>query len=144
MLRSIKDMEGSTIGATDGIIGLVKDFYFDDEAWVIRYLVVDAGEGHVRRKVLISPISIGQPNWSERIFPISLRRRGCVPPRPGHPSALRCRRPDESISSTGALSHSLIRCSILASLTRRTTDFISGVCGIVSKYRDRSASITCE
>jgi len=28
----------------DGIIGRVQDFYFDDEAWVIRYLVVDCGE----------------------------------------------------------------------------------------------------
>ena len=75
MLRSIKDMEGSTIGATDGIIGRVKDFYFDDEAWVVRYLVVDAGEGQVRRRVLISPISIGQPNWSEKILPVSLTRK---------------------------------------------------------------------
>jgi len=47
MLRSIKDMEGATIGATDGVIGRVKDFYFDDEAWVIRYLVVDAREGQL-------------------------------------------------------------------------------------------------
>jgi hypothetical protein len=74
MLRSMKDMEHYTIGATDGIIGRVKDFYFDDEAWVIRYLVVDAGEGLAQRKVLISPISIGQPNWSERILPVSLTR----------------------------------------------------------------------
>jgi hypothetical protein len=72
MLRSMKDMEDYTIGATDGIIGRVKDFYFDDDAWVIRYLVVDSGEG--RRKVLISPISIGQPNWSEKILPVSLTR----------------------------------------------------------------------
>jgi hypothetical protein len=73
MLRSMKDMEDYTIGATDGIIGRIKDFYFDDDAWVIRYLVVDAVEG--QRKVLISPISIGQPNWSEKILPVSLTRR---------------------------------------------------------------------
>ncbi len=30
MLRSIKDMGDGTIGATDGIIGPVRDFYFDD------------------------------------------------------------------------------------------------------------------
>jgi hypothetical protein len=72
MLRNMKDMEDYTIGATDGVIGRVKDFYFDDDAWVIRYLVVDAGEG--RRKVLISPISIGQPNWSEKILPVALTR----------------------------------------------------------------------
>ena len=74
MLRSMKDMEDYTIGATDGIIGRVQDFYFDDEAWVIRYLVVRGGDGSSRRKVLISPICIGQPNWSEKILPVSLTR----------------------------------------------------------------------
>ena len=74
MLRSMKDMEHYTLGATDGIIGRVRDFYFDDESWVIRYLVVNAGEGQAQRKVLISPISIGQPNWSEKILPVSLTR----------------------------------------------------------------------
>ena len=73
MLRSMKDMEDCTIGATDGIIGRVRDFYFDDGAWVIRYLVVDAGEAGPRRRVLISPTSIGQPNWSEGSFPSPLR-----------------------------------------------------------------------
>jgi hypothetical protein len=70
----MKDLEGYTLGATDGIVGKVTDFYFDDDAWVIRYLVVDTGESPHRRKVLISPIAIGQPNWSERIFPAMLTR----------------------------------------------------------------------
>ena len=72
MLRSMKDMEDYTIGATDGIIGHVKDFYLDDEAWVIRYLVVETGERLSRRRVLISRIGIGQPNWSEKILPVSI------------------------------------------------------------------------
>ena len=72
MLRSMKSMEDYTIGATDGIIGRVRDFYFDDDAWVIRYLVVDCGDTAKRRKVLISPISVGRPNWSEKILPVSL------------------------------------------------------------------------
>jgi len=74
MLRSMKDMEDYTIGASDGVIGHVKDYYFDDEAWVIRYLVVDTGDGSTQHKVLISPISIGRPNWSEKILPVSLTR----------------------------------------------------------------------
>ena len=74
MLRSMKDMEDYTIGATDGSIGRVKDFYFDDQAWVIRYLIVATGDESPQRKVLISPISIGRPNWSEKIFPVSLTR----------------------------------------------------------------------
>ncbi|MGO9949749.1 MAG: PRC-barrel domain containing protein [Steroidobacteraceae bacterium] len=72
MLRSIKGMEGYSIGATDGVIGQVKDFYFDDQAWVIRYLVVETDASLSHRKVLISPIIIGQPNWSENIFPVSI------------------------------------------------------------------------
>jgi hypothetical protein len=71
MLRSMKGMEDYSIGATDGVIGRVKDFYFDDVAWVIRYLVVQTGE----RKVLISPISIGRPDWSKKILPVSLTRK---------------------------------------------------------------------
>jgi hypothetical protein len=58
----MKDREGCTIGAIDGIIGEVTDFYFDDHAWTIRYLVVDTGESPAPRKVLISPIAIVQPN----------------------------------------------------------------------------------
>jgi hypothetical protein len=65
MLRSLNDLEGYAIGATDGIVGQVKDLYFDDQAWVIRYLVVDTGPWLLSRKVLISPIAIGSPNWIE-------------------------------------------------------------------------------
>lgn len=72
MLRSMKDMEDFSIGATDGVIGRVKDVYFDDAAWVVRYLVVETGEWLSRRRVLISPISINQPSWSEKIFPVSI------------------------------------------------------------------------
>lgn len=72
MLRSMKDLEGYAIGATDGTIGHVKDFYFDDKAWVIRYLVVDAGAWLANRLVLISPIAIGKPHWDEKILPVSI------------------------------------------------------------------------
>ena len=39
MLRNLKEMEDLTVAATDGIVGRVRDFYFDDDSWVIRYLV---------------------------------------------------------------------------------------------------------
>ena len=74
MLRSMKDLENYAIGATDGEIGHVKDFYFDDDAWVIRYLVVETGSWLLSRKVLISPISIDQPNWAERRLPVSITK----------------------------------------------------------------------
>jgi sporulation protein YlmC with PRC-barrel domain len=74
MLRSLNDLEGYAISATDGVIGHVKDFYFDDEAWVVRYLVVEAGSWLSSRKVLISPIAIGQPNWTDKVLPVSITR----------------------------------------------------------------------
>jgi hypothetical protein len=74
MLRSMKDFEDYTIGATDGLIGRVKDFFFDDDAWVIRYLVVETDADHPRREVLISPIGIGQPNWEDKVLPVAVTR----------------------------------------------------------------------
>ncbi len=74
MLRNAKEMEGYAVGATDGAIGHVKDFYLDDRAWVIRYLVVDTGGWLSSRKVLISPIAVGVPNRDERMLPVSISR----------------------------------------------------------------------
>jgi uncharacterized protein YrrD len=64
MLRSVQALEKYTITATDGDIGQVKDVYFDDHAWVIRYLIVDTGSWLSSRKVLISPMSIQQSEWA--------------------------------------------------------------------------------
>jgi len=74
MLRSTKDLEGYGIAATDGDIGHVKDFYFDDHTWVVRYLEVETGAWLASRKVLISPISVGEPNWSAKTLPVTLTR----------------------------------------------------------------------
>ncbi len=74
MLRSTKALESCSIGATDGVIGHVKDLYFDDDAWVVRYLVVDTGSWLSSRKVLVSPISLLAPNWNEGILPASITK----------------------------------------------------------------------
>jgi sporulation protein YlmC with PRC-barrel domain len=74
MLRSMSDLEGYAIRATDGTIGHVKDFYFDDEDWVVRYLIVDTGSWLSSRKVLISPIAVGQSSWADKILSVSITR----------------------------------------------------------------------
>jgi uncharacterized protein YrrD len=74
MLRSTEDLNHYAIRATDGEIGHVKDFYFDDDDWVVRYFVVDAGSWLSSRKVLISPIAVKQPDWVERTLPVSLTK----------------------------------------------------------------------
>jgi len=74
MLRNITELRGYTILATDGHIGTVDDFYFDDEDWTIRYLVVDTGGWLSGRKVLISPLSLGRPDFPGRLLPVSLTK----------------------------------------------------------------------
>lgn len=78
MLRQTKDLQDLAIvasdGTTDGAIGDVKDLYFDDEAWAIRYLVVETGSWLFSRKVLISPIAAGTPDWIAKRLPVSLTR----------------------------------------------------------------------
>ena len=74
MLRSTDDLNGYAVGATDGEIGHVKDFFFDDEKWVVRYLVVETGSWLSSRKVLISPFAISRPEWAEKIMPVSITK----------------------------------------------------------------------
>lgn len=74
MLRSVQKLTGLAIGATDGSIGKVTDLYFDDEAWVIRYVVVDTSSWLGGRKVLISPYSMSEPDWAAETLPVSVTR----------------------------------------------------------------------
>ena len=74
MLHNLHDLEGSTISATDGEIGHVKDFYFEDDSWVVRYLVVEVGSWMNSRKVLISPISVRYPEWMDNTLSVSITR----------------------------------------------------------------------
>ena len=74
MLRNIKNLRGYVIRAIDGTIGRVDDFYFDDEDWGIRYLVVDTGSWLSGRKVLISPVTVGHAGWMARRLPVALTR----------------------------------------------------------------------
>ncbi|NDP22110.1 MAG: PRC-barrel domain containing protein [Paludibacter sp.] len=74
MKQTIKSLVGFTIGATDGEIGKVKDFYFDDITWTIRYLVVETGNWLSNRKVLISPEALLQCDWENETFPVNLTK----------------------------------------------------------------------
>lgn len=73
MLRSLKDIESYKVSATDGEIGRVADFLFDDRHWTTRYLVTDTGGfGAGSHQVLISPISFRKVDWTTRLFHLGL------------------------------------------------------------------------
>ena len=75
MLRSIKQIYGDKLGASDGEIGHVKDFYFDDQSWAIRYLVADTGSWLPGRQVLLSPYSLGRLDQAEKVLRVNLTRK---------------------------------------------------------------------
>ena len=74
MLRSMSELTGCVLVATDGEIGRCRDFLFDDEAWVLRYMVADTGRWIPHRAVLISPESLGEPVWVDHRFPVRLSK----------------------------------------------------------------------
>ncbi|MEO8025448.1 MAG: PRC-barrel domain-containing protein [Bryobacteraceae bacterium] len=74
MLVNSSDLKGLTIRATDGDLGTVEQFYFDDQNWTIRYLVVDTGGWLSGRRVLISPYSVWRPSWHEKRLDVSLTK----------------------------------------------------------------------
>lgn len=77
MLRSVKELIGYPIHATDGDVGRCVDFLFDDEHWTIRYLVGDTRRWLSGRKVLICPSRFGMPDlgFGRRRFQVKLTKR---------------------------------------------------------------------
>ncbi len=75
MLRSIKQLYGNKLGASDGEIGHVKDFYFDDQNWAVRYVVADTGSWLPGRQVLISPHSLSGLDQAGKVLRVNLTRK---------------------------------------------------------------------
>ena len=74
MLYSASHLHGTRVVASDGDIGQVDEFYFDDEHWAVRYLVIDTGSWLAGRKVLISPYSVQRTDPAGRTLEVSLTR----------------------------------------------------------------------
>lgn len=74
MLRNINGLIGDKILATDGELGKVDEFYFEDKGWTIRYMVAETGSWLPGRKVLISPAALKIPGYESKNFPVALTR----------------------------------------------------------------------
>ena len=75
MLIKVKSLKGYKLHSLDGEIGKIKEFYFDDRHWTIRYLVVDTGSWLVDRQVLISPYTLIGVNKVEKYISINLTKK---------------------------------------------------------------------
>jgi len=75
MLQSIKQLYGIKLAASDGNLGHVKDFYFNDQNWAVRYLVADTGNWLPGRQVLLSPLAFAGLRPDGKVLQVNLTRK---------------------------------------------------------------------
>jgi hypothetical protein len=73
-LRSLDEVLGYHILASDGQIGHADDMIVDSDEWVIRYVVVDTRNWLPGKHVLIVPTSVQRVDWAERLLHLELTR----------------------------------------------------------------------
>lgn len=71
MLRSVDEITGYTLAATDGEVGRCWDFLFD-EPWIVRYLVFDTGSWLSGRKVLVAPDWVRRIDWPQQSLSVDM------------------------------------------------------------------------
>ena len=75
MLNNAKTLKGYTLDSLDGKVGKVKEFYFDDQYWTIRYLVPSTDRGLTGRQVLLSPYALHAINRDAKDIAVALTKR---------------------------------------------------------------------
>lgn len=75
MLISLSKLNGYSIKAEDGNIGEIKDFYFDDHSWLIRYAIVDTRKWLPGRRVIIPPSEFKDVDTSEETFAVRMTKK---------------------------------------------------------------------
>jgi len=63
MLLSIKHLlQYSLLSSDEEDLGQIRDYYFDDYYWIVRYVCVDGREWLPDRKILLSPVVLNRPD----------------------------------------------------------------------------------
>ena len=76
MLSKAKTLQGYSLQNTDDeTIGKVKEFYFDDRHWTVRYLVADTGNWLTGKQVLISPYALVAVNSDHQNIILDLTKK---------------------------------------------------------------------
>jgi len=75
MLKNAKTLKGYKLIALDGEIGKVKEFYFDDRHWTLRYLVAETGDWIMDRQVLISPYALASVDNEYQNISVNLTKK---------------------------------------------------------------------
>jgi hypothetical protein len=75
MLWNASRLVGYAIEATDGTIGGIADFFFDDTRWTTRWVVVDTGTWLPGRQVLLSPLWVECVDAATEKLVVGITRR---------------------------------------------------------------------
>jgi hypothetical protein len=81
-LRKLADLKGYRLQASDGEIGKLKQVFFDDRYWKVRYFVVHTGNWLLGQDVLVVPSVITAVDEDERHLQVNMTReqiRNCPP-----------------------------------------------------------------
>jgi len=74
MLWEASVVGGYRLAGRDGEIGTVRDFYFDDQSWVIRYLIADTGNWLTGIHISIARAALIEVNGGERHISVDMTR----------------------------------------------------------------------
>ena len=75
MLVKAKELNGYDVAASDAPAGELKDTYFDDQRWAVRYLVVDTRAWLRGREVLISPLAVAHIDPQRQRIDLSVTQK---------------------------------------------------------------------
>ncbi len=74
MKHSLTEIKGYTIETTDGTKGKVKDFLFDEEEWIVRYIDADFGSFFKDKRILLPINVLTDPLWDSKHFPLNITK----------------------------------------------------------------------
>ncbi|HEX8712170.1 MAG TPA: PRC-barrel domain-containing protein [Terracidiphilus sp.] len=74
IVRDLSTAIGFPVMATNGEIGRVRDFLFDDESWQVCSLALDVGSWLRRRDVVLPASEFEFPDWEKKAISVRLTR----------------------------------------------------------------------
>jgi hypothetical protein len=73
-----KAVTGCSVVNAKGPVGTVKDLLFDDQSWVVQYIVVEANAQFGQQKVLLLPSVVEKADWRNRRLQVRLDREQVI------------------------------------------------------------------
>jgi hypothetical protein len=78
MLRREEELYGCALQGPDGTIGRMHDFYFDEETWQVRYMLVKTADWPIQREVFVAPAVLESCSWDKRSYSAALTKNQVI------------------------------------------------------------------